>query len=153
MQLFNKTATNFQVPDGRECQCGDVTHRKAKQLGAAASARFEQVLRCLMHKVCKIGHVAHNAQISQMPAKEQPESKSDSPTADDVNVDTQGAKKSVRFSSLHAVARSGQPTNPLDPSVARSEQSRATRDFWISSGNQSLIRVHLEPRSELFVPE
>ena len=99
-----------------------------------------------------MGHVTHNAQISQMPAKEQPESKSDSPTADDVNVDTQGAKKSVRFSSLHAVARSGQPTNPLDPSVARSEQSRATRDFWISSGNQSLIRVHLEPRSELFVP-
>ena len=45
--------TNFPVPNGNMCTCGDVQHVHAKDLGSQSAVRFEQVLRQLMHVVCK----------------------------------------------------------------------------------------------------
>ena len=81
--------TNFQVPDGRKCNCKEsINHVSQKELGPRATARFEHVLRKLIHMVCGSEHILRAPELLQMPTKGQPESL----VVDDVNLDKHGAK-------------------------------------------------------------
>ena len=151
--------TNFHVSDDSECKCGLVEHVRSRELGSSANARFEHVLRMLMKGVCSDGLVLTN-KASQMPAKGQPESKEPivDAIADDVNLDVHGLKKTVRFSSLHSspkdltsdASHSCQEQPPEH--VPLTAASNVQTDFWISSGQHQLLRVHVNPRNRMFQP-
>ncbi|CAL1164796.1 unnamed protein product [Cladocopium goreaui] len=92
----------------------------------------------------------------QMPSKGQPELRAQSQPnfAEDLNHDADGAKKAVRFGSLHAVEKfvsvdgEGFKANQL----SNASEFDSKRDFWISHGKHGLIRVHVEPRNSMYVP-
>ena len=144
-----KLLTNFQVPDASECRCGLIEHARFRELGSRANVRFENVLRSLMQLVC-LHHADLGDRMSlQMPAKGQPESQDIVPLIEDINVDKHGVKKTVRFGSMYPT-HSVQPFHKPPPNLPPS--SELQHDFWISSGKQCLIRVHVNPRNQMFVP-
>ena len=160
-----KLLSNFPVPNGDMCTCGDVQHVHAKELGSQNAIRFEQVLRQLMHVVCKQKISNLKMPCVQMPANEQPES-----LPSDLNLSSEGLVKSVRFSSMYQCE---------DPNLVSSKRTTSTsaeqhqqhktfssttkpdslrqldsrEDFWLFSGSNTVIRVHVEPRNQLYVPQ
>ena len=156
--------TNFHVADGCECRCGPVQHVKSNELGQKAISRFEHVLRTVMHQVC-LSQISSGVPM-QMPAKGQPELKGIDPKpvlAEDLNTDATGSKKSVRFGSLHSSEKFGradassckskQHSNASSDSKHANASFDSRRDFWISHGRCGLIRVHVEPRNAMYIPD
>ena len=156
--------TNFHVADGCECRCGPVQHVKSNELGQKAISRFEHVLRTVMHQVC-LSQISSGVPM-QMPAKGQPELKGIDPMpvlAEDLNTDATGSKKSVRFGSLHSSEKFGradassckskQHSNASSDSKHANASFDSRRDFWISHGRCGLIRVHVEPRNAMYIPD
>ena len=148
--------TNFHVADGSECRCGPVQHVKSREIGSRATARFEHVLRTVMHQVC-LSNVSSGAP-SQMPAKGQPELPSNANSkhvlTEDLNTDAEGLKKALRFGSLHAVLKFDHVnTKHVLPKHQSKSSFDSQRDFWISHGKHGLVRVHVEPRNSMYVPQ
>eukprot|EP00435_Cladocopium_sp_Y103_P048141 s730_g14.t1 len=103
----------------------------------------------------------------QMPANEQPESMS---LPSDLNLTAEGKLKSVRFSSMYQCEDPNLKANKqaISTSAEQFQQhvtsSIATKpdlvqhldskeDFWLCSGSSTVIRVHVEPRNQLFIPQ
>lgn len=89
---------------------------------------------------------------AQIPLKGQPELK----LPEEINKIPTGESRTVRFQSVHVT-----PSVPSGiPDVGQSSiaQTRVShdpeprQDFWMRSGHETLIRVHVEPRCGLFVP-
>lgn len=116
--------TNFHVLQGGHCQCGsNREHVHQKDLNKSEAAdRFTGVLRCLIAIVLNSGRRVE-ASTSQMPTEGQPESR---PL--DVNLNQDGTRKTVRFSSLHASSPEQNVVTPHSPPSLQSLPKR-TNNF------------------------
>ena len=160
-----KLLTNFPVPKGDICTCGDVQHIHAKELGSQSAMRFEHVLRQLMHVVCKQKISNLKMPCVQIPANEQPKS-----LPSDLNLSSEGLVKNVRFSSMYQCEDPNWMSNEQTISTCAEQyqqdktfssstkpdsfrQLDSQEGFWLFSGSSTVIRVHVEPRNQLYVPQ
>ena len=131
-----KLLTNFPVPNGDICTCGDVQHVHAKELGSQNAIRFEQVLRQLMHVVCKQKISNLKMPCVQMPANEQPES-----LPSDLNLSSEGLVKSVRFSSMYQCEDPNLMSSKRTTSTS-AEQHQQHKTFSSTTKPDSLRQLH-----------
>ena len=151
-----KLLTNFPVPNGDICTCSGIQHVHAKELGSQSAMRFEHALRQLMHVVCTQKISSLKMPCMQTPANEQPESWPSvrskvyvlACTNEDPNLmsNKRTTSPSAEQCPQHKTFSSSTRPDSL-------QQLDSQEDFWLSSGGNTVIRVHVEPRNQLYVPQ